>query len=143
MYRIRDFIFKEVVSLNGKKLGFIGDILIDFDQKIVSGFDVISNNILRKDLNVDVRDTLSFEPVLITSSFFRGERVKFNDIRAFDVVDRGGRIMGHLEDVVFYEKSFKIRAFILSRGFIYDIFRKRKLLPAQKLVLGEKSILYI
>jgi uncharacterized protein YrrD len=142
LYRIRNFIFTEVVSLNGKNLGFVGDIIIDFNRKLVKGFNVISNSILKKDINVYIKDILSLKPTIIVTKFNREHELKFNDIRSVDVVDKCGKIIGHLEDIVFYENSFNIRAFILSRGLIYDIRFGRRILPAKSLMLGEKNILY-
>lgn len=143
MYRIRDFIFTEVVGMNGKNLGFVGDLLVDFNLKMVKGFNVISNSILKKDISVYIGNTLSLSPVIIASESNGEQNLKFNDIRAVDVVDKRGNIMGRVEDMIFYEKSFNIRAFVMSRGFVYDILHGRKVLPAKNLILGEKNILYM
>ncbi|WP_446899410.1 PRC-barrel domain-containing protein [Clostridium sp. LBM24168] len=143
MYRIRDFIFTEVVGMDGKNLGFVGDLLIDFNLKAVKGFNVISNSILKKDTSVYVENTLSLDPVIIASKLNGMQGLKFGDIKAVNVVDKRGNIMGRLEDIIFYEKSFNIRAFVMSRGFIYDILHGRKILSAKNLILGEKNILHM
>ncbi|MBV4423944.1 PRC-barrel domain-containing protein [Clostridium tyrobutyricum] len=142
MYRIRNFIFTEVMNLNGKNLGFVGDLIVDFNFKLVKGFDVISNSILKKDINVYVEDIVSFDPVIIAIKSKQEDVLKFNDIRNIDIVDNTGNIIGRLEDIVFYKGTFRIRAFIISRGFFYDIAHGKKILPAKDLILGEKNILY-
>lgn len=142
MYRIRDFIFKEVMDLNGKNLGFVGDLVIDFNLKLVRGFNVISNKILKKDTNIYKKDILSLNPVIITAKSNKDEILKFNDIRVMDIIDKKQNVIGKIEDVIFYENSFYIRAFIISRGLFYDMIYGRKILPAKNLILGDKNILY-
>jgi uncharacterized protein YrrD len=143
LYRVRDFIFSEVIGIDGKSMGFVGDLLVDFNSKSIKGFNVVSNSILKKDASVYLENTVSLFPVIIASESNRAQDLKFNDIRTIDVVDKTGNIMGNLEDMIFYEKSFIIRAFVISRGFVYDIVHGRKVLPSKNLILGEKNILYM
>ncbi|MBP2031560.1 uncharacterized protein YrrD [Clostridium algifaecis] len=142
MYRMRDFIFKEVIDLNGKNIGFVGDLVIDFNLKLIKGFNVISNSILKKDTNIYKNDILSLNPVVISDKFSKDEALKFHDIRIMDVVDKNQNVIGKIEDVIFYENSFYIKAFIISSGLLYDMLYGRKILSAKKLILGDKNILY-
>lgn len=142
MYRMRNFIFIKVVGSSGKNLGFVGDIILDFNSRLIKGFTVVSNNILKKDTNVYIQDTLSIEPILIASKLSSIDGLKFNDIRSMDVVDDCGDIIGRIEDIIFYERDFSIKAFVISQGLIYDIFYGRKIIPIQNLILGDKNILY-
>lgn len=142
MYRTRDFTLMDVISVNGKKLGFINDILIDFNKKKVVGFSISSTSLLKKNLKVMAQDIVSFNSVMVITETFKGEFLQFKDIRGMDVKDRRGNIIGMIEDILFDEDSFIIGAVIISTGFITNFILGKKIILINDLVLGEKNILY-
>ncbi|MBI6873940.1 PRC-barrel domain-containing protein [Clostridium aciditolerans] len=142
MYRTRDFMLMDVISVNGKKLGFINDILIDFNKKKVVGFSISSTSLLRKNLNVMTECIVGFNSVMVTTETFKGKFLEFKDIKGMDVKDRRGNIIGMIEDILFDEDSFIIGAVIISTGFITNFISGKKIILINNLVLGEKNMLY-
>ena len=50
MFKSKDFIFMDVVTVEGNKIGFIKDLLIDFNKGKVIGFLVSPYKFFRKNL---------------------------------------------------------------------------------------------
>lgn len=48
MFRSRHFYYMNVLDIKGRRIGFIKDLLIDFNRSSVIGFAVSSNSILKK-----------------------------------------------------------------------------------------------
>lgn len=142
MYRTRDFIFKDVVNLSGNLLGFISDIILNFNDKRVQGFVVTSNSLFKKSLNIFLEDVVSFSSILVVTSTNRKKLLQFSDIKAMNVVDKKGHLIGIVEDILFHKKTFLIKAIILSVGFINNFIDGKKVLLIDDLILGEKNLLY-
>ncbi|HBC97954.1 MAG TPA: photosystem reaction center subunit H [Clostridium sp.] len=142
MYRTGDFIFKDVIDLSGKMLGFISDIVLNFDSKKVAGFVITPNNIFKKTLNVNIEDVINFTSIIVVTDVNKGKYLQFEDIKNMDVLDEKGELMGVVEDVLFDEGKFSIRALVLSTGFINNFIKGRKILLVDNLILGDKNLLY-
>ena len=142
MYRTGDFIFKDVIDLSGKMLGFISDIVLNLDSKKVAGFVITPNNIFKKTLNVNIEDVINFTSIIVVTDVNKGKYLQFEDIKNMDVLDEKGELMGVVEDVLFDEGKFSIRALVLSTGFINNFIKGRKILLVDNLILGDKNLLY-
>ena len=142
MYKTRDFIFKDVVNLSGNLLGFISDIILNFNDKRVQGFVVTPNSLFKKSLNIFLEDVESFSSILVVTSINRKKSLQFGDIKGMNVVDKKGHLIGIVEDMLFHKKTFLIKALILSVGFISNFIDGKKVLLMDDLILGEKNLLY-
>lgn len=142
MYKTRDFIFKDVVNLSGNLLGFISDIILNFNDKRVQGFVVTPNSLFKKSLNIFLEDVVSFSSILVVTSINRKKLLQFGDIKGMNVVDKKGHLIGIVEDMLFHKKTFLIKALILSVGFISNFIDGKKVLLMDDLILGEKNLLY-
>jgi len=142
LYKTRDFIFKDVVNLSGNLLGFISDIILNFNDKRVQGFVVTPNSLFKKSLNIFLEDVVSFSSILVVTSINRKKSLQFGDIKGMNVVDKKGHLIGIVEDMLFHKKTFLIKALILSVGFISNFIDGKKVLLMDDLILGEKNLLY-
>lgn len=137
-----DFIFKDVIDLSGNSLGFISDIILNFNNKKIDGFVITPNNIFKKALNVHIDDVVNFTSVIIVTAVSRGEYLQFEHIKNMNVVDKKGDLIGVVEDMLFDKKEFSIKAVILSIGFINNFISGKKILLVDDLILGDKNLLY-
>lgn len=142
MYRSKDFLLMEVVDIKGEKIGFIKDILIDFNEGFVIGFSISSYNLFHKNVNVLKKDIISFNNNMIIKKNLREERLKFFTLKGIDVLDRYGNVIGIMEDIIFDNFSFQIIGVVVSKGLIANFINGKKIFLIKELILGEKNILY-
>lgn len=142
MYRSKDFLLMEVVDIKGKKIGFIKDILIDFNEGFVVGFSISSSNLFHKSVNVLKKDIISFNNNMIIKKNLREERLGFFKLKGIDVLDRYGNVIGIMEDIIFDNFSFEIIGVVVSKGLIANFMNGKKIFLIKELILGEKDILY-
>lgn len=142
VYRSKDFILMDVIDVNGKRLGYINDLLIDFSKRKVTGFNISSSSFLKKDLNVMINDVVSYNYAMVITEAIKGVFLQFKDIKCMDVRDKKGNIIGMVEDILFDEENFSISAVIISTGFITNFISGKKVVLINDLILGEENILY-
>ncbi|MCS4473956.1 PRC-barrel domain-containing protein [Clostridium botulinum] len=68
MYKSKYFKYMNVYYSNGKKVGFIKDILVDFNEERIIGFCVSSYNILNKNNIVLVEDIISINKNMVVKN---------------------------------------------------------------------------
>lgn len=132
-----------VINIEGKKIGHIDDIIINFHEGKVEGFSISSRGIMGKKTNVLVKDIVSFNETMIIKLITKENFLYFKDIKNMDVIDNEGKIYGTVEDILFDEEFFKISGLILSTGIIKNFMYGKKILLFERLILGENSICYI
>jgi uncharacterized protein YrrD len=132
----------DVIDINGKKLGFINDLLLNFSKRKVVGFNIRSTSLIKKDTNVLSEDVISFNSVMVTIKTVNGNFLKFKDVKGIDVKDKKGGIVGMLEDILFDERDFSISSAVVSTGFITNFIYGKKIILLNELILGEKSLFY-
>lgn len=142
MYRSKDFILMDVIDIGGKKIGFIRDILINFNKGFVLGFNISPSKMFKKDLNVLKEDVLAFNNNMIVKNTSEEEFLKLSDFKSMDVIDIKGNILGLMEDIIFDINNFKIKGLVISTGFIHNLIHGKKVFLINDLILGEKNILY-
>lgn len=142
MYRSKDFALMDVIDVNGKKLGYINDVLVDFSKERVIGFNISSSSFLKKDINVMIEDIVSYNSAMVITEAVKGNFLKLRDIKGMDVKDRKGNIIGMVEDILFHEHKFSISALVVSTGFITNFISGKKIILIKELVLGEENLLY-
>ncbi|AUM92067.1 PRC-barrel domain-containing protein [Clostridium botulinum] len=142
MYRSKYFKYMNVYYSNGKKVGFIKDILVDFNEERIIGFCVSSYNILNKNNIVLVEDIISINKNMVVKKLERGQYLSFNDIKHLEVIDIEGVLMGVIEDIIINEGNFRIVAIIISMGFLNNFIKGKKIISPNEIILGETNLLY-
>ncbi|MCS4447229.1 PRC-barrel domain-containing protein [Clostridium botulinum] len=126
MYRSKYFKYMNVYYSNGKKVGFIKDILVDFNEERIIGFCVSSYKILNKNNIVLIEDIISINKNMVVKKLERGKYLSFNDIKHLEVIDIEGVLMGVIEDIIINEGNFRIVAIIISMGFLNNFIKGKK-----------------
>lgn len=142
MYRSKDFTLMDVVDVRGKRLGYIKDLLIDFNRKKVIGFNLASISLFKKDLNIMMDNIVGYNLTMVVTDITKGTFFQFSSIKGMDIRDRKGNIIGMVEDMLFDEKDFAIKALVVSTGFINNFVQGKKVVLINNLILGEESLLF-
>lgn len=131
----------EVVNVNGGKIGYIKDILIDFNKRKVMGFKVSSSGIFSNSINVLTEDIISFNNIMIVNKFNRNKYFSFSEIKSLDTVDTCGNILGMVEDCIFRENDFYITGILISTGFFSNFINGKLAIPISNTILGDENLL--
>lgn len=142
MFRSKDFILMDVLDIKGKKIGFIKDILIDFNNGEVIGFEASCYNLFQKSINILKENILSFNKSMVIKGYSKETFLKFSNFKDMDIINANGEIMGMVEDIIFHEFTFRMQGIILSAGFIKNLMSGKEILLINSLILGEKSVFY-
>lgn len=142
MLKTKDFYLLKVYNLEGKYLGIIDDIYIDFYNGIIKGF-AISNYLLFSKKNfIKVEDIISIEDVMLIKELNKKEGISFKEIKDIDIKDINNNIRGILEDLIIEEKDLSIKGLIISSGIFDRIIKGKEILLLKECILGEKFIFY-
>ncbi|KOA20479.1 PRC-barrel domain protein [Clostridium homopropionicum DSM 5847] len=142
MYRIKDFMLMDVINIERKRIGFIKDILISFNNRCLLGFCISPFRIFNKNLFVHIQDVITFNSSIVVKDTSIKQGLMISEIRGMDVVDINGDLLGMVEDFIFEKRDFKITGVVVSTGFIRNIIHGKKIFLIKDLILGEKNILY-
>ncbi|MBC5623846.1 PRC-barrel domain-containing protein [Clostridium sp. NSJ-49] len=142
MFKTRDFYLMKVYDTNGKYLGEISDIAIDFYEGSIIGFIISSLSIFSKKNFIKKESILSLEDVLIVSSIESYKGLTFNNIKFMDVIDNKNVMKGVLEDLIIDKDTFTVKGMIISSGVIDTMFKGKEIILSSGCVLCEKFILY-
>jgi len=142
MFRTKDFIMMDVIDINGKKVGFVRDIIIDFHRGEVRGFVVSTYKLMQQTITILKEDIISFNKTMVISNYRKESSLKFSDIKNMDIVNRYGDIIGMVEDILFHEFTFKINGLVVSTGFLKNIIKGKRILLMNSVILGNESILF-
>lgn len=142
MYRSKDFVLMDAIDINGKKVGFIRDVLVNFNKGFVIGFSITPSRMFKRCLSVLREDILTFHYNMIVKKTGEEELLKLSDFKGMDVIDYKGHVLGMVEDIIFDINNFKIKGIVVSTGFIRNLIHGKKIFLIKDLILGDKSILY-
>ena len=142
MARSKDFIYMDILDIKGKRLGFIEDIIIDFNNNKVTGFKISSLKIKKEYKAVLIDDIISFSDAMIVNKLSKGIYFTFKGMKNFDVIDTDGKIIGVCEDIIFEKDSFIIKAVVMSTGILSDIKYGKRILLCKDIILGEENLFY-
>ncbi|GFP75276.1 PRC-barrel domain-containing protein [Clostridium fungisolvens] len=141
MQRIKDFEYMNAYNIQGKKLGSIKEIYIDFFNGKLKGFEVNRRG-LKKENFIDIQDIITLNKSLIFDKFSKAQGLPFCKIKSMDVVDKCGEIVGVVEDIVIDPSDYTIKGLIISSGFINKLIKGKNIVLLSQIILGEKFILY-
>lgn len=142
MFKTRDFYFKKVYDLKGKKIGIIEDIYIDFYLGKIMGFKVSSSILFSKNNYVDMEEIIDIGEDVIINSIRRGKGLAFKELKYMEIIDKSSNIKGVLEDIIIDERDYSIKAIVMSSGLIDKMIKGKEIILIDKCILGEKYILY-
>lgn len=142
MLRTRDFYLKKVYDSNGKKIGTIEDIYMDFYNGKVVGFEVSNYTLFSKNNFIDINDVIYMEEYIVVTRVQKGNGLKFKDIKYMDVMNKENELIGVLEEIIINPEDNTIKGLILSSGLIDTMIKGKEILLISECILGEKYILY-
>ncbi|AGF55014.1 uncharacterized protein YrrD [Clostridium saccharoperbutylacetonicum] len=142
MFKTRDFFFKKIYNINGKKIGIIEDLFIDFHLGRVLGFKVSNSHFFSKSNYIDIQDVVDIGEDIIIDSIRQGSGLAFKEIKYLEVIDVLGDVKGVLEDMIIDIEDYSIKAIVISSGFIDKMIKGKQIILLNKCILGEKYILY-
>ena len=142
MYRKKDFLFMKVSSIKGKSIGFIKDIIVDFNIGAVLGFSITSYKIFQPCVYILKNNILSYNDSMIVTSCSKGKFLHFTDIAYMNIIDLQGNIIGMIEDIIFDEKTFLINGVVVSTGYITNFLYGKKVFLIKDIIIGRECILY-
>ena len=142
MFKTRDFYFKKVYDIKGKKIGIIEDLYIDFYLGKVVGFKVSNSILFSKKNYLDMQDIIDIGEDVIINSIRKGEGLTFKEIKYMEIIDTLSNIKGVLEDIVIDIQDYSIKAIVISSGLIDKMIKGKQIILLNRCILGEKYILY-
>lgn len=142
MFKTRDFYFKKVYDVNGRKIGIIEDLYIDFFEGKVVGIKVSNSRLFSKNNYVDMENVIDIGEDMIIDSIKKGDGLTFKEIKYMEVMDTIGNVKGVLEDIVIDIKDYSIKAIVISSGLVDKMIKGKQIILLNRCILGEKYILY-
>lgn len=142
MFKTRDFYFKKVYNVKGKKIGIIEDLYIDFHLGKVLGFKISNSLLFSKNNYVDMQDVVDIGEDLIIDSIRKGSGLTFKEVKYLEVIDTFGNVKGVLEDIIIDIGDYSIKAIVISSGLIDKMIKGKQIILLSKCILGENYILY-
>ncbi len=142
MFKTRDFFFKNVYNIKGKKIGIIEDLYIDFHLGKIIGFKVSNSSLFSKNDYVDMEDVIDIGEDMIINLIRRGNGLTFKEIKYMEIIDTLGNVKGVLEDLIIDIKDYSIKAIVMTSGLVDKMIKGKQIVLLSKCILGEKYILY-
>ena len=142
MLKTRDFYFKKVYNIRGKKIGIIEDLYIDFYLGKVVGFKVSNSVLFSKKNYIDMEDIIDIGEDVIINSMRKGKGLTFKEIKYMEIIDRLSNIKGVLEDIIIDIQDYSIKAIVISSGLIDKMIKGKQIILLNRCILGEEYILY-
>lgn len=142
LYRLKDFLTKNVLYSDGKKAGVVSDVIVNFNEKKVLGFSVSGGSLLRRKSKVAYTENIIYlDCSIIISKMSEKKHLTFSEVKGMEVTDVYGNIIGIAEDILF-DNKFKLRGIIISPGVIRKLIVGKGILLINELIFGDKNILY-
>lgn len=142
MLKSKDFYFMEVVNSDGKRLGFIKDIIVDFYEDKVKGFILFSNGISsKKNIGILKDDIIYYNKKMVTKKVSSCSGINFMSLKNTEINDVCGNIIGKAEDIIFTDSNFAIKGIICSSGLIKNYLYGKRILAEGGFIIGDKNIL--
>ncbi|WP_234121056.1 PRC-barrel domain-containing protein [Clostridium hydrogenum] len=142
MMRSRDFMFMDVYSVAGQRIGRVEDILLDCNRGVIEGFKIIKGKVFNKTLYISKKDTICISSkIIVKEIYFLNNFIEFKKIRGRETVDIHGLLLGMLEEIIFDEMNFKIKGLIISKGLIGNLISGKRVILQGNYILGEKNLM--
>jgi sporulation protein YlmC with PRC-barrel domain len=142
MAKSRDYIYMNVMNIQGKKIGYIKDLLVDFNKGEVIGFKINPYRLLCKDFNVLKENIIYYKSQLVINNIVKDKYLEFSTIMNIHVIDKCSNILGLVSEVIFDDDDFKIKGLVVKDYNIFNMFKSRSVLLKSDLIIGDEYILY-
>ncbi|MEG1255293.1 PRC-barrel domain-containing protein [Clostridium sp.] len=142
MAKSRDYIYMDVMNIRGNKIGYIKDLLVDFNKGKVIGFKINPYKLLGKDFNVLKEDIVYYKSQLVISNVIRDKYLEFSTIMNMHVVDKNSNILGLVSEIIFCEDNFEMKGLAVRDYNIFSMFKNREIFLIKDLIIGEGYIFY-
>jgi uncharacterized protein YrrD len=132
-----------VCDLNGKNLGFINDLILNLQEKKITGFELYCRKFLNNNVTVLCNDIVCFDKCMIVKEIQNAKTkyLNFKEICNTDIVNEKGQIVGLAQDILIDENNFIIKGIVVSKGIINDFICGKKIILIDQLCFGDRSIL--
>lgn len=140
MYKIRDFIDKEVFLVNGKRIGLVSGLLVDFSSMKVETLVINRFGFLRNKY-VLCEDIISISRYIIVSSLSTAKGISISNVLMKNVYSKNGMLRGNVSDVLIDEQSLGFAGIICYRGIRNKIKQGDIIIPVNETILGKDYIL--
>ncbi|MBE6063234.1 MAG: photosystem reaction center subunit H [Clostridium butyricum] len=142
MYKTRDFYYKNVYDIKGKKIGVVEDLFIDFFQEKIMGIKVAAHKLFSKKNYISIENIIEIGNEIIALDIDEYCGLEFKNIKNMEVLNLQGEIKGILEDIIIDAQGYCIKGLIVSSGIIDRLLNGKDIILLKECVLGEKYILY-
>lgn len=142
MLKSRDFYFKNIYDNEGRKLGLIEDIYIDFYKGKITGFKCSVSGFFSKKNYIDIEDVINLGEDIIVREKKQGHGLGLKSLKNIEVLDICGVVKGVLEDIIIDEYSYEIKGIVISSGLIDRLVKGKEILLLEQCILGDEYILY-
>lgn len=142
MLKTKDFYLMKVFNIEGKYLGVIDDICINFYSQKVEGFFISNFKFFSKKNYFEVEDIISVDKEIIVKKIKRHKGLAFKEIKYMDIIDKKNIMRGVLEDIIISRNDMSIKGLVMSSGVFDKMIRGKDILLLNQCVLGEDCILY-
>lgn len=142
MAKSRDYIYMDVLNIDGEKIGYIKDLLVDFNKCEVVGFKINPYKLMKKGFNVLREDIVYQKSKLIVRDTVKEKYLELGSIMNMHVVDGYSNVLGLVCEVLFDDEDYKIKAMSIRKNNLRSMFKNRKIFLIKDLIIGEEYILY-
>lgn len=142
MIKTKDFYLLKVYDMEGKYIGIIDDIYINFYKGTIEGFFISNYMFFRKKDFIKVNDIVSLQEVVIVKKVSKKEGISFKGIKDIEIKDKNTMLKGVLEDLIIEKDGLYIKGLIMSSGIFDKIIKGKEILLIKDCILGEEFILY-
>lgn len=141
--RSKYFYMKKVYDKEGKYLGIIEDLVLDFFCGKIIGFKLSLSSLFSKKNFVPIDKVISINEKVIIEESVKFNGLYFKDIKRLEILNLNGHMLGVLEDLIINRENYNIVGLIVSTGIIEEIIKGKKIFLIEDCILGEQSIMYI
>lgn len=142
MFKTRDFYLKKVYSIDGKKIGVIEDLYIDFYLGKVMGFQVSNHSLFSKKNYVGIEDVIDIGEDMIISNIKKSDGLNFKQIKDMDIIDTSSKVKGIVEDIIIDKQDYSIKGMVITSGLLDKMIKGKEIILINRCILGEKYILF-
>lgn len=129
----------EVFNTDGKKIGEVEDVGVDYFKGRITGF-FIAKSIFKKENFIKLEDVITIGESIIVRKAQVYKGLRFNDIKGLDIIDDYNKMIGIVEEFLI-DDTFSIRAIITSKGFFEKFKHGKHLILLRETILGEHNVL--
>lgn len=140
LFRSKDFQYMKVLSVSGKRLGYVNDILIDFHKGLVKGFSISTQGIGSKNKCIFIEDVISINKVILAKKVSEATYLSFKSIKDIEIYNVNGEIIGVLEDLLVDSNGVFIKGLMVASGLIHKLLYGKDIILPSNCILGEDSI---